>query len=356
MKWKAATPPACKFFASLSFRFIGADNLTRELASHFASSFLAQTNPLYIYIYATADQVPYKQDTEVLTASGSFGIVYKGIDANTGTVHAIKQLRKIYIAKKRNEVLKELGMLERCDHPNIIRLLDAYQIDDDPGTVSFVTEPWAPYTLSSFLHDNDSQRRAAYPWFIQDSPLTERHIFRIFDGLADGLEYLHSKSIKHKDIKPENILLYFAGQETPCPIIADLGISKIFHVDNPTDYNKSTYTYLAPEQIDCIESTLKADVWQMGCCFALILAVFRAGAAGCRELWTSFENSDGYCSCNIAKESHSFMKSLKKICGSGTPSQCHAHWIITAMLETIPTARFDIKAVRREVLELLSVS
>ncbi|KAH6671959.1 kinase-like domain-containing protein [Halenospora varia] len=263
-----------------------------ETTSHLASSFLAQTDPLYIHTYVTADQVPYKEDTEAPTASGSFGIVYKGVDVNTGAARALKQLKQIYSAKKPTPVLKELNMLQRCDHPNIIRLLDAYQIEGDLSMIVLVTEPWAPYTLSSFLHDNDSQRHAACPWFLRNSPSTERHIFRIFDGLASGLEYLHDQSIKHKDIKPDNILLYNAGQETIQPIIADLGVSKIFEVGGSTDYNKSTYPYLAPEQIDFIESTLKADVWQMGCCFALILAVFRGGSAGCRQLWTSFENSD----------------------------------------------------------------
>jgi len=75
--------------------------------------------------------------------------------------------------------------------------------------------------------------------------------------------------------------------------------------------------------------------------------------AGCRQLWNSFENSDGDCSCNIAKESASFMNTLEKVCGSGTPALAHAHWVVTAMLRIIPAERFDIKAVRREISKLL---
>ena len=72
-------------------------------------------------------------------------------------------------------------------------------------------------------------------------------MIRIFRGLANSLYYLHNKSIKYKDLKPDNILLY---NNSPCsirPIIADLGISKIFKYRNLTDYNKSIYTYLVLE-------------------------------------------------------------------------------------------------------------
>jgi serine/threonine protein kinase len=177
-------------------------------------------------------------------------------------------------------------------------------------------------------------------------------MIRIFRGLADGLSYLHEKSIKHKDLKPENILLYDAGHRGIRPVIADLGISKIFKHGNPTDYNKSTYAYLAPEQVKAIGSTLRSDVWQLGCCFALMLAVFRQGSAGCQQLWNSFENSDGDCSCNIALEASTFMGTFKLLCGHGSVSQLRVHRLTTAMLEIEPELRLDIETVRTQLADL----
>ena len=243
-------------------------------------------------------------------------------------------------------------MLEICNHPNIIRLLDAYQVTESPNTFYLVMEPWAPYTLSEFLHQNDSQRHHDAPWFTQGNHKTERKVIRIFRGLADGLSYLHDKSIKHKDLKPENILLYDTGARGICPIIVDLGISKIFKDGNLTDYNNSTYAYLAPEQVSSTGSTLRSDVWQLGCCFALILAVFRQGSMGCRYLWSSFENSDEDCSCNIALQASSFMKSLETICGHGSVSQIRAWRLITAMLEQEPGLRLDIETAKTKLAEL----
>lgn len=310
------------------------------------------TDPLNIRSYKKSSEVPYKEVVGATAGKGSFGIVYKAENLNTRNLVAIKQIGERYTSKEQDTVRKELSMLQICHHPNIVKLLDAYQIDDIPSTFYLVMEPWAPYTLKAFLHQSDSQRHHDSPWFTQGSHKTERHILRIFRGLVDGLCYLHDKSIKHKDLKPENILLYDAGPSGIRPIIADLGISKIFKHGNPTDYNRSTYAYLAPEQVNLTGSTLRSDVWQLGCCFALMLAVFRQGSTGLLQLWTSFENTDGDCSCNIALEASTFMETFKVLCGHGSVSQRHTHWLIAAMLETKPEIRFDIETVRMHLNDL----
>ena len=95
------------------------------------------------------------------------------------------------------------------------------------------------------------------------------------------LEYLHSQRpnpIRHKDIKPHNILLSFESQisERPGvrPIIIDFGISKE-HIDGATTANMGTYEYKAPQQIKKQSPTLASDVFSLGCCFTLIEGVLR---------------------------------------------------------------------------------
>jgi len=96
--------------------------------------------------------------------------------------------------------------------------------------------------------------------------------------LADAVTYLHANQIKHKDIKPENILLYREGNVAEItPLITDFGVSKVFSKDALTNYTDSTRSYLAPEQLHKESSTLKADIWQLGCSFAYLLALV-AGA------------------------------------------------------------------------------
>lgn len=263
---------------------------------------------------------------------------------------AIKQLKMMYSSKQQATVRQELSMLGICNHPNVVKLLDAYQIHGNPYAFHLVMQPWAPYTLEAFLHESTSERRNSAPWFTQGDYKTERKVVRILRGLADGMGYLHDKSIKHKDLKPANILLRDTGPSGIQPVIADLGISKIFRDGDWTDYNQSTYIYLALEQVKSTGSTLRSDIWQLGCCFALLLAVFRRGSLGCWHLWNSFTEYDR--SCNIALEASSFLRTFEILCGDGSVSQRRAHWLTTAMLCLEPELRLDIKTVKSELADI----
>jgi serine/threonine protein kinase len=296
--------------------------------------------------------VPYQKTLCIEVGHGSFGIVHQARNLKTDTIVAVKQIKEIYSPKRQGAARKELSMLDICDHANIVKLLDAYQLEEDPSTFYLVMEPWAPYTLHKFLRQDESQRLRESPWFSQGSHKAERQMIRIFRGLADGLSYLHEMSIKHKDLKPENILLYDDGLRGIRPIIADLGISKIFKKGNPTDYTGSTYAFLAPEQIKRVGSTLRSDIWQLGCCFALTLSVFRQGSAGCTQLWNSIERTDEACSCNIALEANFFMETLESLCGHGTESQLCVYRLTVGMLELEPEQRYEIKTVKMILAKL----
>ncbi|KAF5868585.1 putative serine threonine-protein kinase chk2 protein [Botrytis fragariae] len=312
----------------------------------------AHHDRIYVHTFTEAEKVPYEADLDIPQAEGSFGIVYKAVNTTNNTVFAVKMFKKVYSSKQRSMILKELGLLDRCNHPNLLTLMDAYQVHDDPHTFYLVTQPWAPYTLEMFIHETDNQRRKSCPWFASSSIMKGTKILMVLKGLADGLDYLHEHSIKHKDIKPDNILLYDDSTRGIRPIIADFGESKVFRQGGTTNYSKSTYHYLAPEQVNHTDSSLKADVWQMGCCFAFLLVILSEGSRGSWELWGSFNNDDPNCSCRISTESEEFMETLRRLCWKSAYSQEHVLWIVTGMLELLPTARMDIRAVREELSQL----
>jgi len=131
-------------------------------------------------------------------------------------------------------------------------------------------------------------------------------------------------------------------------------VSKVYRPGADTDYLKSSYQYLSLEQLRREESSLKADIWQLGCCFAMLVSVAIGGTSALNRLWSSFEHTDENCSCNIAKEHEPFMKTFVDICAPRS-----AAWekerlcsVVTDMLDLDPSKRIDIETVKIELEEL----
>lgn len=269
----------------------------------------------------------------------------------TNEAFAEKTWGNLFSRKERKVVLDELGVLEVLSHPNIVDLVEAYEIADEPHAINIVMSPWAPFTLHKFLYDTDSDRKQHFTWFEPNTPASDAGIYNIMVQLASAVGHLHLLSIKHKDIKPDNILLHTAGGEVT-PYITDVGVSKVYWRGVKTNYDQSTYSFLSPEQLKHQESSLKSDIWQLGCCFAMILALMRGGQQGVVKLHVSYQRTDETCTCNIAEELLWFMGALNELCSSASARQKHMLWVVTRMLDLDPSSRFDIQMVEREMAKL----
>jgi serine/threonine protein kinase len=98
-----------------------------------------------------------------------------------------------------------------------------------------------------------------------------------FEGLIDGLTYLHDKLICHKDIKPEKIM--FHGRT---PVTIDFGIIKLYISNALTKFTNSTFDFLALEQIVHPASSPISDISVLGCCFLWLFLAATGG--GCQPL------------------------------------------------------------------------
>ena len=106
-----------------------------------------------------------------------------------------------------------------------------------------------------------------------DEATTRRHMAQ----MIAAVEYLHARSIVHRDIKPDNILLDHNYDAKLCDFgMADFQDAKVFS-------GRGTLPYMAPEIIECrgdLYADKAHDVWSLGVTlFVLLTGTFPWGAA-----------------------------------------------------------------------------
>uniref|UniRef100_A0A8C1FV46 non-specific serine/threonine protein kinase n=1 Tax=Cyprinus carpio carpio TaxID=630221 RepID=A0A8C1FV46_CYPCA len=193
----------------------------------------------------------FKDDPEKLFSDlreighGSFGAVYFARDVRTSEVVAIKKMS--YSGKQSNEkwqdIIKEVKFLQRIKHPNSIEYKGCYLREH---TAWLVME----YCLGS----------ASDLLEVHKKPLQEMEIAAITHGALQGLAYLHSHNMIHRDIKAGNILLTEPGQVK----LADFGSASIAA---PANSFVGTPYWMAPEVILAMDEGQyegKVDIWSLG--------------------------------------------------------------------------------------------
>uniref|UniRef100_A0A671K418 non-specific serine/threonine protein kinase n=1 Tax=Sinocyclocheilus anshuiensis TaxID=1608454 RepID=A0A671K418_9TELE len=166
---------------------------------------------------------------------GSFGAVYFARDVRTAEVVAIKKMS--YSGKQSNEkwqdIIKEVKFLQRIQHPNSIEYKGCYLLKN--------------IHLYRFC-------------LVHKKPLQEIEIAAITHGALQGLAYLHSHNMIHRDIKAGNILLTEPGRVK----LADFGSASIA---SPANSFVGTPYWMAPEVILAMDEGQydgKVDIWSLG--------------------------------------------------------------------------------------------
>ena len=169
-----------------------------------------------------------------LIGSGTFGNVYKAFDPSLGQSVAIKRtLKKGCIVSREFKILQEVKECEYC-----IKLLDIfYTINNNHELIQHLVFEYMPISLGKVLRMN-------YPY---KKRMSHEEIICISQQLLKGLNDIHKKSIIHRDIKPDNILMTI---DFPYKIkICDFGSAKKVSTQS-TPYIVSRF-YRAPELIFC---------------------------------------------------------------------------------------------------------
>jgi serine/threonine protein kinase len=187
---------------------------------------------------------------------------------DSGRDFACKRLLRVTytnLENQRNQLeyfKKEIEALSTLEyHRHIVSLVASFT---DLESFSLILYPIADKVLLDLLKQTDP---------LSDQDFATLH--NSFSCLATALEFLHANSIRHKDIKPSNILLS-DGRVLLC----DFGISHRWtDSENGTTeggYSSFTHRYAAPEvlRVDASRNS-KADIWSLGCVFLEILSVLK---------------------------------------------------------------------------------
>ncbi|SGZ54043.1 CIC11C00000000092 [Sungouiella intermedia] len=199
---------------------------------------------------------------------GAFATVKKVIERSTGDSYAVKIInrRRAIHAGGKGAMLgvnRELEILRKLNHPNIVRLKSFYE---DVENYYLVMELVPGGDLMDFVAANGA--------------IGEDATQVITKQILDGIAYVHRMGISHRDLKPDNILIM---QDDPILVkITDFGLAKIS--DNATFMKTfcGTLAYVAPEVItgkydlqqsqdSPVNYSNLVDIWSLGCLVYVLL-------------------------------------------------------------------------------------
>jgi serine/threonine protein kinase len=161
---------------------------------------------------------------------GGMSSVFRAVELTTNRTVAIKVISP-YLANEpqfKARFEREIRLLRRLQHPNIIPILDFGEAEG----LAFIV---MPFIATGTLHER-----------LQNGPLDPVQGGRIIDQIASALACAHEDGVIHRDVKPSNVLLDQQGNA----ILSDFGFAR------PQDTSQNltgsaligTPAYMSPEQ------------------------------------------------------------------------------------------------------------
>lgn len=231
--------------------------------------------------------LPKRYEIRTLLGVGSYGHVCEAFDSVTKKKVAVKKIPRAFeelIDCKR--ILREIALLSRLRHVNIVQLVDVILPQD-----LFKFEE-----LYLILELADSDLKKLMKTSVH---LSELHVKMLLYNLLVGLKFVHSCGIYHRDLKPANCLV----NHDCCVKICDFGLART--VESPKEIGQLalddddddgsyagvlhnrikkkqltshvvTRWYRAPELILLQDDYTEAiDMWSVGCIFAELLGMMK---------------------------------------------------------------------------------
>ena len=171
------------------------------------------------------------------------------------------------ILKKRRVIVKcfppQLPLRTDLKHPALIPLVDLYATPQ----YTYVINRWVDWSLASYVQMNQSND------FIP-IPIVADVLYRVLEGL----KYIHSKDLIHREIRPSSIFLLEVTNSTgpqvhennsQCPksFLEHFGVMKAL---DGMEANENGASFAAPETFG-YSAVPSSDIWSVGCVMAWLL-------------------------------------------------------------------------------------
>ena len=179
---------------------------------------------------------------------GAYAVVRIATSRDNNQKYAIKVYDKTKLSdiNRQRSVRREVVLLQKMNHPNIVKLIEAFETESH---VYLVMENVSGGSLHSYLKQMINKQ------------LDEEEARRIINQILIALKYCHSKCIAHRDIKLENILL----DEHKNVKLIDFGFSTCIPNHKKLRMFCGTPSYMAPQIVSKVEyAGPPADIWATG--------------------------------------------------------------------------------------------
>uniref|UniRef100_A0A8C9Q1D5 Eukaryotic translation initiation factor 2 alpha kinase 2 n=1 Tax=Spermophilus dauricus TaxID=99837 RepID=A0A8C9Q1D5_SPEDA len=194
---------------------------------------------------------------------GGYGQVFKAKHRIDGNIYVVKRVK--YNNKK---VEREVQALATFKHPNIVHYCSCWEgVDfyEDPESKEIIK------TKCLFIQMELCDKGTLDEWIenrrqkVPDKALA----LELFEQIAEGVHYIHSKNLIHRDLKPSNIFLVGEKQIK----IGDFGLVTTLKNDELRTRKKGTWRYMSPEQISSEEYGKEVDIYALGLILAELLYI-----------------------------------------------------------------------------------
>lgn len=183
-----------------------------------------------------------------MVGSGTYGKVFKAVNVYNKKLVALKKIR---MEGERDgfpvTAVREIKLLQSLKHENIVNLQEVMVESNN----CFMVFEYLSHDLTGLLN---------HPTYKLDAA-QKKHLGK---QLFNGLEYLHSRGVLHRDIKAANILVSSDGILK----LADFGLARFYAKRHQLDYTNRVITiwYRSPELLlGETQYTAAVDIWSAAC-------------------------------------------------------------------------------------------